>query len=499
MAPPATRDESEAGRPKDRPLLGLCERAEGLTREIRPRCLAFGLTGSVVGRFVIAASVRKAQLALVFVALLCFSGSFHPDSAGASAYNVLRISGSKTLFAINPDITLRTIDPKAPPNAWTFGEGWGIPPLFYHTKVGGAYDRVDFFYPFGIREESTFQSRLKFFPLFESRWSKIPPFDGYSRCLTLYQGRSDLGQEYWGVFPFYGRMYRRHGVDENSFFLFPLYYQSTVDDARTHRFLWPFVTYADSPGRRAMKVWPLFGVDTMRNEYQTYFFAWPFFQITDRHLGTEQASSYKALPFPLYIRQDTHYATTVELLWPLITYYHHYKSGFSRYSFRPFFTYGSGGGIDELSIFFFYSYKKDRNKGIVNDNVSGYVSVDGEDVFTERKFLMVSKIQKRYRKGGLVYSMYRFWPFAEYVWDIEKGSHLKFPEIIPLRNDWWDVNLGHLLRLVDFRETPITRELSVLFGFSKKTEVKSHASIPRPPRPGDDNWTELITGSFGKR
>jgi hypothetical protein len=91
------------------------------------------------------------------------------------------------------------------------------------------------------------------------------------------------------------------------------------------------------------------------------------------------------------------------------------------------------------------------------------------------------------------------WPLAEYEWDIEKGSHFKFPEIIPLRNDWWDVNLGHLLRFVDIRETPITREISSFFGLRKKTEFKQQPSIPRGPQPGDDSWSELITGSFGKR
>ncbi|HMK33888.1 MAG TPA: hypothetical protein VK463_02395 [Desulfomonilaceae bacterium] len=435
----------------------------------------------------------------LFLLLFLFLFAVHTDFAAGSAYDFLRVTGSKTLFAISPDIMLRTINPKFPDRTWTLGEGWGIPPFFHHSRVGGMYDRVDFLYPFGIREESTFQSRLKFFPFFESRWAKIPPYDGFSRCLTLYQGRSDLGQEYWGVFPLYGYMYRRHGVDKNSFFLFPLYYESTVDDARTRRFLWPIITYADSPGRQAFKVWPLFGADTVKNEYQTFYLAWPFFQVTDRHMGTEQASSYRALPFPLYVRQDTNYSTTTELLWPLITYYHHYASGFKRYSVRPLFSYGSGGGIEEFSLLYLYSYKKDRNKGTTTGSNSGYISVDGDDVFTERSFLMVSKIQKRYRKGGLVFAMYRFWPFAEYVWDIEKGSHLKFPEIIPLRNDWWDINLGRLLRFVDFRETPITRELSLLFGLSNKTEIKPQAGIPRPPRPGDDNWTELITGSFGKR
>lgn len=418
--------------------------------------------------------------------------------AFGSAYDFLRLTAPHTFFAVDPDLTIRTIDPTAPSKLWTLGEGWGFPPLYFHTKVPG-YDRVDFFYPFGCREESAFFSKLRFTPLLESRWSKIPPFDGYSRCLTLFQGRSDLGQDYWGVFPFYGYSYRRRGVDRDFFFMFPLYYESHDDDVETIRLLWPFITYADSPGRSSFKVWPLFGKDAIRQDYFNWYVLWPFFQKTVKYPGTEQAAAYCALPFPLYVHQETAYSSTTDIIWPLITYYHHYPTGHQRYSFRPFLTYGTGGGVEELSIFFFYSSKKDRRKGTETGTGSGYVSVGDDDIFTERKFLLINTIQKRYRKGFLVYSRYRFWPFAEYTWDLEKGSHFKFPEVISLKNDWWDLNLGRLLRFVDFRDTPITRELNLLFGLSGRTDIKKFPHISRPPKPGEDNWTELITGAFGKR
>ena len=281
--------------------------------------------------------------------------------------------------------------------------------------------------------------------------------------------------------------------------LFPLYYETIDDDARTIRLLPPIVTYTNSPGRSTIKVWPLFGKDAIRNDYFNFFVLWPFFQRVDKYPGTEQASSYTAMPFPLYVRQQTCYSSSTDILWPLISYYHHYRSGHRRYSMYPFVTYGTGGGIEELNLFFVYSYKKDYNKGISSSSSDGYTAVAGDEVFTERKMLFLSSIQKRYKKGCLIYSKYRFWPFAEYTWDVAKGSHLKVPEIIPLKNDFWDLNLGRLLRFVDVRETPITRELSLLFGLSSKTDVKRRPHIPPPPRPGDDDWSELMLGSFGKR
>lgn len=436
---------------------------------------------------------------LSFLCILISLCLIQPSTVLSSAYSFLRMTTPGTLFAIDPDLTIRRINPRAPSNAWTLGEGWGIPPLFYHTQVPGQFERVDFLYPFGFREESMFQSKLKLTPFFESRWSKIPPFDGSSRCLTLYQGRSDLGQDYWGFFPFYGYTYRRYGVDKNFFLLFPLYYESTTDDIRTIRLLWPIVTYANSPGRSSLKVWPIIGKDVIRDEYYNRFLLWPFFQWTDKHPGTEQFSSYKALPFPLYVRQDDAYSCTTHLMWPLITYYHHYRTGHSRYSLRPLITYGTGGGIEEFSLLFFYSYKKDRRKATTTNDSDGYISVGGDEVVTERTFLKISKIRKQYRKGCLVHARYKFWPFADYTWDINTGSHLQIPYVISMKSDWWDLNLGRILSFVDFRDTPITRELSMLFGLSRSTEIKRHPSIPRPPRPGEDSWSELILGSFGKR
>jgi hypothetical protein len=212
-------------------------------------------------------------------------------------------------------------------------------------------------------------------------------------------------------------------------------------------------------------------------------------------MGQEQRSSLKALLFPLYLSRETNYDYNLDLLWPLFTYYRHYASGHQRYSLRPFFTYGYGGGVEEFS-FLIYSSKKDHNSGKSSKSTDGYISLGTDEVVTEQKFLFMSAIQKRYRKGLLVYTKYRFWPFAEYIWDLDKGSHWKIPEIIPVKNDWWDLNLGRFLRIVDLRETPITRELSFLFGLGRKNQVKSHLNIPASPKSGDDNWSELILGSF---
>jgi hypothetical protein len=434
---------------------------------------------------------------IICCALVAWISLVTPTKAYSSIYDNFKPTSPRSFFAVDPDLLIRSMDPKADSKTWLLAETWGFPPIFLRSKIPGLFERLDILYPLAYQEDSNFQKKIKIIPLFESRWSKIPPFDNYTRVVTMFKGRSDMGHDYWGFFPFYGYSYRRFGVDKNMFFLFPLYYQSEDDGAKTYRILWPFITYANDPVRFSMKVWPLYGKDRIRNDYDNRFLLWPLFQITDKYIGQEQWTSYKALPFPLYVTRETNYDYNLDLMWPLFTYYKHYASGHTRYSLRPFFTYGYGGGIDEFS-FLFYSSKKDRNSGTSSSSTDAYISVGKDEVVTERKFFFMSAIQKRYRKGNLVYAKYRFWPFAEYTWDHAKGSHWKIPEVIPIKDTWWNLNLGRFLRLVDLRETPVTRELSVLFGLGRKNDIRKHPHINEPPKSGDDNWSELIIGSFRK-
>lgn len=422
------------------------------------------------------------------------------DRVHASFNHLLKLPFAERVFAVDPDVVVGKVDARSPRGTWMTGIGWGLPPLFYRTTVSGLYRRVDVLYPFGCIEDSPVRTKLRFTPFVDVQWSKRPPFEGYSRWFTLFRGRSDQGQAYGGFFPFYGYSYRRHGVDHNFFLLFPLYYESTEEDIRTRRFLWPIGTYARSPGRFAFKIWPIFGIDQIRDEYRNIYVVWPIFHGVDKFKGTEYAYSYRAFPFPLFIKYETPVEWQVQVLYPFLSYYEHRLRGHRRYTFYPFITYGTGGGLEEIDILWLYYSKKERLQGFYDEGKSeGYISVRSYDVFTEKKFLFMSSIQKRYRRGCLIFARYRLWPIAEYTWDIEKGSHLKIPEFFGLRSDWWDLNMGSLFRIIDIRDTPITRELSYFFGLKQTTEIKTVPHHPPPPQIGDDNWAELISGAFGSR
>ena len=49
-----------------------------------------------------------------------------------------------------------------------------------------------------------------------------------------------------------------------------------------------------------------------------------------------------------------------------------------------------------------------------------------------------------------------------------------------------------------FRQKDSAPDLT-LCPLSGRTEIKKHPHIPCPPKPGEDGWSELITGAFAKR
>ena len=83
---------------------------------------------------------------LAFIPIVLFiTVLFQHTPACGSAYDFLQLTASGTLFALDPDITIRRIDPRSPNGAWTLAEGWGLPPLFFRTSVPGLYRSVGSF------------------------------------------------------------------------------------------------------------------------------------------------------------------------------------------------------------------------------------------------------------------------------------------------------------------------------------------------------------------
>jgi len=91
-----------------------------------------------------------------------------------------------------------------------------------------------------------------------------------------FQGRSRLGEDYWALFPVYGRVPHLWLMEDLSFVLFPCYLRYEVAERERQYYLWPFVSRLEErPGERRTSVFPLYGYkDTPRE--QNRYVLWPF-------------------------------------------------------------------------------------------------------------------------------------------------------------------------------------------------------------------------------
>ena len=138
-----------------------------------------------------------------------------------------------------------------------------------------------------------------------------------------FQGRDAQGRSYAALFPFGGTIHDFLGQDEVDFVLFPIYGHSRFKDEDSYQVLWPVFCRENSDRNDRFRVWPLYGWNIRRGEFDKRFCLWPIFNwVRYDHPG---ASGYGYLVFPLWghIKRENQEA------WMILP---------------PFFKYGAGGG-----------------------------------------------------------------------------------------------------------------------------------------------------------
>lgn len=227
---------------------------------------------------------------------------------------------------------------------------WHVGPFFeYRRGARSVYTAVRPFYS-RVRDEGTSTSVDDcLWPLAafhahggSSWWRALIAFgderdDDGSEMFNVFpfwfSGRTRQGEDYWGLFPFYGHHPHVVLVDDWDFVLWPFWHTYTVKGVRSHAVLWPFVTWRDAP-REGVGVWPIWGRARQRESEHAYLL-WPIFTHgeyeTDRdtsgagfswmfwpllgHVSRERETQWMALP-PFFSCARTDDATRWRLPWP---------------------------------------------------------------------------------------------------------------------------------------------------------------------------------------
>lgn len=156
----------------------------------------------------------------------------------------------------------------------------------------------------------------------------------------------DPSTSYHAVFPLYGTMYNRLGLDRASWVIFPLYGRFEKHNVATITAPWPFIKITTGEGNHGFSFWPLFGWRAKEGSYNEQFYLWPLIYKDEHKLWQPQPEvSLGVLPF--YASEKSPSATSETYLWPFFGYTDrsapvHYHE--TRY-FWPLFVQGRGDNI----------------------------------------------------------------------------------------------------------------------------------------------------------
>ena len=235
-------------------------------------------------------------------------------------------------------------------------ETFGFRPLFSKVVDKEKGDVLwDFLYPL-----SRFQSGEKnqnYFLLFYRSDAYRNSKEKRFYLFPFFWGKTENGQTYGGVFPFYGHLIHRFEKDDIRFFMWPLYARSEKEGVTKTSFLWPLFTRYSGKKGEGFQFWPLFGHKVKRGYYEKDFILWPFFFKTTMDLDKKEPITTKAF-FPFYMRRERppNYRET-DLFWPIFRHAEDDEYNRVCYEAWPVFARAHSDYQEWFRIFPFYVHR----------------------------------------------------------------------------------------------------------------------------------------------
>jgi hypothetical protein len=334
----------------------------------------------------------------------------------------------------------------------------GIRPLFSLKTEG--YERIDILYPLGGVEEKEGLRRGYFFPFLNFETHKFFSF------FTLYWGKSEEGEAYWGLFPLFGEIKDRFRRDEIDFVLWPLYTRVIDKGTTTYKFLWPFFKLYKGK-TEGIDLFPFWG-HRVSERGEKGFTLWPFYVWQDEKFMEAQFSL--RLYFPFYASLKTPTYESVFLLPPFL-HHKHFKEGQKRWEFWPFLAFDD----KEQKVFPLF-----RNKEALNEKsfwflwplyTYDYTEVSGTKMQKER-FMLIGLMERETFNDEEKVNIFNLWPLFSVSKENDEEEFL-FPFLIPLKNEGFKRNWLPILTLISYKSKGPKVDFDMLWGlfhFKKSPE-----------------------------
>jgi len=320
-----------------------------------------------------------------------------------------------------------------------------VRPLFYKQK-----DSLEVLYPLG--RFTTLRSR--FIPVYRSQ-SEEDNSDPHTDLFPIFWGEH-AGRKYGGIFPLYGTLLHRYGMDEARFVLWPLYQSSLSGDVRKYSVLWPIFTY--SPGRE-YKIFPLYGYKRSADETHQYFL-WPIFH---HKRGTQNMDAV----LPLFSHTWGKENMSISILWPFFTYNRDDAWGFKSMDMPwPLVRFASGP-YEEMRLFPLYWTKsrgpQDSRKAILWPIYTTQSATEPEQGYVYRTTrICVLASHKQEIKDGQSATILHAWPFF-YTYAAPEARRWRFPDIIPWDDEGFARNWLPILTLASGEKSPTGSQVDILW------------------------------------
>ncbi|MFB0505782.1 MAG: hypothetical protein ACETWT_03520 [Thermodesulfobacteriota bacterium] len=351
---------------------------------------------------------------------------------------------------------------------------FAVRPFFYWTKNGrGDFLRIEYLYPLGKFRREGGDTKHYLVPLVLS-WDEEGDEgrrEKFSSRLLSFRGQTEDGEGYWGVFPLFGQLVDKFGRDRIRFCLWPIYSDWSDEGAYTWNLLWPILSATRGGGKKAFRVWPLWGYKEEEGISRTDFVLWPFFIKSTRDLFTDDPERIRIV-FPLYWGVRSKRKRHVTVLWPFFSHAVDERNGYTRWDVPwPFISFTRGEKIKRDLIFPLY-YRKEapgsRTRWILWPLYQCWDDRYRDQREVVRRFLLLSRIKTVFNgKGEKISKQVSIWPFFKYSREGDTVS-LQLFHLIPFEDEGLERNWVPIYRVYRYERSASGKRWDILWGLYEK-------------------------------
>jgi hypothetical protein len=353
---------------------------------------------------------------------------------------------------------------------------WGIRPLLYWTgDENESLRRLEFLYPLGKYEDKEGNRRGYLFPI---SVYKEHEYDGKRKWdfqfFPFFIGETEKGEDYFGLFPLYGKLLDRYGKNEIRFYLWPFYSESISEGVRTLNLLWPFFCFIEGERERGYRIWPFYGQKEEFGVSKSEFVLWPIFMNQTKGLDTEDPVEDRMI-FPFYISKESKRLESKTFLWPFFSHTRGRLTGFEQWDLPwPFFQSLKGENLYGIRFFPIYGYKEKEGEWKRTFILYPLLKLEEDrtrDVHEETiQVLLLNRIQRGENDRGVEQERsFRIWPFFDYKREETGRERFSFLYLVPLKDEGLERNLFPLFQIFRWEKNPQGEMSTNLFwGFYKR-------------------------------